>query len=127
MYRRGPVNLQLRSTSSLAPTCRSRDDHVANDIAMAARVVDVEKRIKATTSILRRSPGSLAGDLSLRLGLSSSVAPAATRRRHSNQEVIPFTALVFVSDQPPWRLTTPGPGLVRIGRITVFRRDRAAL
>ena len=56
-----------------------------------------------------------------RSGLSSSAALAATRRRHSNQEVIPFTALVFVSDQPPRRLTTPGPGLVWISRITVFR------
>jgi hypothetical protein len=38
-----------------------------------------------------------------------------------------LTALILVSDQPSRCLAPPGPSLARIGRITVFRRDGAAV
>ena len=59
--------------------------------------------------------------------LFPSATLTATRRARSNQERISLAALILVSDKPSRCLTPPGPSLARIGRITVFRRDGAAL
>ena len=59
--------------------------------------------------------------------LSPFAALATTSRSSSDQELISFLTLVFVCNQPPRCLTTPGPSLVRIGGIAVLWRDGSSL